>query len=150
MLPLFFYFRLPGVPRDYFGLRRRHKESLMSIFKILRRFLPNWECIQGNDFQVILLNNQVHYFIETVFIICEKQLYRLIAVHHDRLLFDRTYPSLRGAKIAFHKFFKVRAYREKVKAYWSPAYKPDLQWWAQKTQNLGNKQHENANRIPLR
>ena len=85
---------------------------------------------------ISMLINSVLYFIECVFIIRTKDKFRLVALHHGRVLFDRYYPTERGCKIAFHKLFKEKAWNEEVNADWSHFYGPDKLWLEEKMSPL--------------
>jgi hypothetical protein len=74
------------------------------------------------------LINSIYYFIESVFIIAEKQGYRLVAIHQGKLLTDQTYKTVKGARIAFLKMWSYKAWKEGVKAKWSHFYPPDPKW----------------------
>ena len=76
----------------------------------------------GNN-GLLLLINPAYYFLECVYILYQKGNYRLIVLHNNRVLTYRSYSTLRGAKIAFQKIYKNKAWKEGVKASWTP---PDL------------------------
>ena len=80
------------------------------------------------------LVNSIYYFIESVFIIAEKQGYRLVAIHQGNLLTDQTYKTAKGARIAFLKFWSYRVWRDGVKPKWSHFYPPDPKWLEKKFQ----------------
>jgi hypothetical protein len=52
--------------------------------------------------------------------------------HNGKILYDKVYKTLRGAKIAFSKLFNHRGWKEHLKAEWSIFYKPDP-WWLKKS-----------------
>jgi hypothetical protein len=60
--------------------------------------------------------------------------YRLVVLHNNKLLYDRFYNSIRGAKIAFQKLFKSKAWFEDVKAIWTIFYPPEKPWLVEKLQ----------------
>lgn len=76
------------------------------------------------------LINSIYYFIEYVFILKKGSGYRLFALHNRRVLIDKTYQTMRGAKIAFGKSYP----NEGIKAEWSDLYPPDPPWLEQKLQ----------------
>lgn len=55
--------------------------------------------------------------------------YRLVVSNRNRVFFDKIYPTLRGAKIAFGKFFSSRSFRKQPGAQWSSAYVPEKKEW---------------------
>ena len=78
--------------------------------------------------EMSILLNSAYYFLEHVFILCQDDSYRLVVLHHNRLLLDRNYRSIRGARIAFQKLFRHKAWKEDVKSMWSHCYPPDDDW----------------------
>ena len=77
------------------------------------------------------LLNSVFYYIGTCFILklnTTDEAYRLLAIHGKKVLADRNYPTLRGARIAFSKQFKNDAWRDDVVSEWSHFYPPDREW----------------------
>lgn len=82
--------------------------------------------------QVIIsrLVNSFLYSIRTCFIMKnpEEESFRLLAIHEKRILADKSFRTVRGAKIFFFKKFKNRAWRKDVDAEWSYFYPPDLDW----------------------
>jgi hypothetical protein len=82
----------------------------------------------GHPEEVCTLINSIFYFVGSVYITSIHGDYRLIAKHNGRVLFDRFYPTLRGAKIAFSKLFGHRSWRENVKAEWSDFYNVESNW----------------------
>ena len=75
----------------------------------------------GNN-GLLLLINPAYYFLECVYILHKKDYYRLVVLHNSRVLTYRNYRTLRGAKIAFQKIYKNKAWKEGVKASWIPPY----------------------------
>ena len=86
--------------------------------------------ITRDKVQISRLINSIFYFIDVVFILKKDDKYRLIALHRRRELIDSTYPTFRGAKIAFSKFNKDKPWKKDVKAEWSHFYNPDKSWLA--------------------
>jgi len=68
---------------------------------------------------LLLLINPAYYFLECVYILCKKGYYQLIVLHNNRVLTDKNYRTLRGAKIAFQKIYSNKAWKEGVKADWT-------------------------------
>jgi hypothetical protein len=84
------------------------------------------------------LINSVYFFIDCVYILKSKDKYRLVALHHRRVLCDKYYSTERGCRIAFQKMFKDKAWSEEEKADWSPFYDPDKRWLEEKQSHLEN------------
>ena len=74
------------------------------------------------------LFNAVYYYLEHVFIIHSPDDYRLLVIHHNQVLLDKHYKSIRGAKIAFSRRFGHKV-SEQFRYYtWSDIYPPDNDW----------------------
>jgi hypothetical protein len=89
-----------------------------------------------NEKKISRLLNSIYYFLDCVFIIISGKDYRLVILHHDQVVMDVNYNSLRGAKIAFAKYFGERAWAEKVQSQWSHTYQPDHDWLSEKLEIL--------------
>ena len=87
------------------------------------------------DFKIILLQNAVYYSLQCVFMkkTLESENYRLIVIHNNRLQYDQTYPSQRGAKIAFTKLFGKKRWKTGGTE-WTDSYTPESEWWEEKQQ----------------
>ncbi len=90
----------------------------------------------GNSGEICILINSIFYFIGSVFIINNNGNFRLVARHNGKILMDKPYRTLRGAKIAFSKLFNYRGWKEDVKAEWSVFYVPDPQWLKEKSKGI--------------
>jgi hypothetical protein len=86
---------------------------------------------------ISMLINSIYYFIECVFILRSKNKYRLVVLQHSRVLLDRNYPTERGCRIAFARFFKNKAWDKTIKPEWSHFYDPDKDWLDEKERRLG-------------
>jgi hypothetical protein len=86
--------------------------------------------------EICVLTNSIFYFINSVFIIWTNNHYQLVANHKGKLLINRRYRSLRGAKIAFSKLFGHRGWKEDLAANWSVFYKPDARWLREKSKGF--------------
>jgi hypothetical protein len=80
------------------------------------------DTIHTGNSGLLLLINPAYYFLECVYILYQKGYYRLVVLHNNRVLTYRNYRTLRGAKIAFQKIYKDKAWKEGVKASWTPPY----------------------------
>jgi hypothetical protein len=94
------------------------------------------ETIADEDILISMLINAIHYFIECVFILQSKDKFRLVVLHQSKVLYDKYYPTERGCRIAFGKFFKDKAWSEEIKADWSHFYDPDKRWLEKKCKCL--------------
>ena len=69
-----------------------------------------------------LLTNRKHFFLNQALIVVlgreKTKRFRLIVYNDGKFLTDEHYKSIRGAKIAFTKYFKDRAYAESVIPLW--------------------------------
>ncbi|MDQ1350081.1 MAG: hypothetical protein QG657_382, partial [Acidobacteriota bacterium] len=77
---------------------------------------------------ISLLINSIYYFIDTVFIMVVRGGYRLMVIHKRKLLTDKKYRTLRGARIGFVKLWGEKAYRDDVMPLWSNFYDPVHRW----------------------
>ena len=91
---------------------------------------PTSGLVHSNQKVVISrLLNSVFYSIRTCFVMTmTDEEYRLLVIHDKKVLADRNYPTLRGARIAFSKKFKDRAWSDDVVSEWSHFYPPDRDW----------------------
>jgi hypothetical protein len=85
-----------------------------------------------NKTKISRLLNSIYYFLDCVFILISEKNYRLVILHHDQVIMDVHYNSLRGAKIAFAKYFGERAWAEDVQSQWTHTYPPDNDWISEK------------------
>jgi hypothetical protein len=83
--------------------------------------------------EISRLNNSIYYFLQYVFIMVVENGFNLRVIHNNRLELDKVFKSLRGAKMAFTKLFKEKAWKN-VQAEWSPFYDPDKYWIVEKNQ----------------
>ncbi len=81
-----------------------------------------------NEIKIQRLINSMYYGVETAFIQMGEKTYRLVGLNGETIIFDGDYRTLRGAKIAFTKFFETRAYKEGIKAEWSHTYPVEGDW----------------------
>jgi len=90
----------------------------------------------GNPGEICILLNAIFYFVNSVFIINDNGKYQLVGEHNGKLLIDKSYRTLRGAKIAFSKLFNYRGWKQDTRAEWSGFYPPDRQWIEEKLANI--------------
>ena len=62
--------------------------------------------------------------------------YRLMVIHRNKVLLDKSYKTIRGAKIAFVRSFNFRAGIQNAKPYWSVFYTPEPGWLDEKLTRL--------------
>lgn len=89
--------------------------------------------------KISMLVNSVYYFIECVYILILHDHYRLVALHNGRVLTNKTYKTIRGAKIAFSKLYRKKVWKEEIKAEWSHFYDPDADWLEEKIKDIEEK-----------
>lgn len=78
--------------------------------------------------EIILLENAVYYFIDYVLIILEQEIFRLVVIADGHKVIDKSYDTIRGAKVAFFRSFKHRARGEFSKPRWSAVFPPEKEW----------------------
>ncbi len=84
--------------------------------------------IDGKSQKISILINSVYYFFDCVFIVQSVSDYRLIIYHNGGFFFDKTFRTLRGARIAFTKLFQERCWEKNKKSEWSFFYEPGECW----------------------
>ena len=107
--------------------------------KSANKFEPTTPIYSGSaGFQVKIsyLINAVYWFIENVFIIQDENCCRLVSIHLNRLLFNKSYKNAKNARIAFTRLYKNKIWKKEIKPYWSPFYPPHPEWLKQKFSNL--------------
>jgi hypothetical protein len=82
--------------------------------------------------RICILINAVYFFLESVFIVVEKDQYRLVVIHNRKLIVDERYDTIRGAKIAFYRMYKEKACAKGLRNEWSANYEPDKRWLSRK------------------
>jgi hypothetical protein len=86
---------------------------------------------------ICVLINSYCYFLECVFVHCGESCYYLNVVHDERVVVHKKYPSLRGAKIAFTRYFKERSYSGCIKPEWTHVFPVDIAWVKRKLNKRG-------------
>jgi hypothetical protein len=87
--------------------------------------------LRRDKVEISRLINSIFYFIDVVYILKKDDTFRLIALQGGqggRVLIDKIYRTITGAKIAFTKFYQDKAWKEGVKAEWSHFYPPARPW----------------------
>ncbi len=82
--------------------------------------------------KIISLANSIHYFLRCAFIVFEEESYRLVVYRRGEIMTNENYKTVKGAKIAFLKFFSFMAHNEKVRAIWTTPYIPYKKWLEQR------------------
>ena len=98
----------------------------------IRQKIPTLTLTRREKVQISRLINSIFYFIDVVYILEKNGKFRLIALNNRRVLTDRSYPTFTGAKIAFSKLYRDKAWQKDVKAEWSHFYTPDHPWFDDK------------------
>lgn len=83
----------------------------------------------SDDGTMSLLINSAYYFIESVFILRWNDHYRLVVIHDGKMLVDSLYGTARGARVAFAKMFRDKAWSNEIKPEWSHFYEPDVSFY---------------------
>ena len=99
---------------------------------------------RNQEIEISMLLNAIHYFLDCVFIIHAHRQYRLLVFMSDNILLDQQYTSLKGAKIAFQKFYGHQACIEGINARWDE-YIPERWWIKKKMEILDRKGYIQAN-----
>ena len=99
---------------------------------------------RNREIEISMLLNAIHYFLDCVFIIHSHRKYRLLVFLSDNILLDQQYTSLKGAKIAFQKFYGPQACIKGIKARWDE-YIPESWWIKKKTEILDRKEYMQVN-----
>jgi hypothetical protein len=82
--------------------------------------------IKENSYVSILMNSYA-FFIHHAVIIVTGKCYRLLVLKNNNPLIDKTFNTLRGAKIAFSKYFKKNMRYQPAR--WTGFYQPvDPKW----------------------
>ncbi len=89
---------------------------------------------QEQTLEISILINAIFYFIERVFIIKnpEREGCRLVVMQNRRVKVYEDYETVRGARIAFNRMFKRKAWKSGIKPDWSHFFDPDEQWLDEK------------------
>jgi hypothetical protein len=84
------------------------------------------------EVEICVLINSFCYFLECVFVHYGDNSYYLSVVHDKRVVIHKKYPSLRGAKIAFTRYFKARSYSDCIRAQWTHLFPTEGSWVQEK------------------
>lgn len=80
------------------------------------------------DTKISILISSIYYFLDFVFIISEENCFRLVVMHNKQLITNRTYKTVKAAKIAFSRLYGSKAWKEGLKPNWSVFYHPAVEW----------------------
>jgi len=72
----------------------------------------------GVSNEITQLLNSFHYYLSHVYIVVKDGKYRLVVLRHNKVLTDRHYKTLEGAKIAFSRMYGNQAWKAEIKPYW--------------------------------
>ena len=113
-----------------------YQYSRSQVFPIKKQYKPvsqdSFQGINSLSPTLMILINSVYYFLECVYIMKQKDHYQLVVIHNSRVLTYRDYKTPKGAKIAFQKLYREKAWKEGVKADWTHPYKVDHHWLKEK------------------
>ena len=73
---------------------------------------------------ITLLSNSAHYFLESVFIVVYPDCCRLVVYLKGKRLTDKSYDSMKGARIAFARIYRDNAFSNDVFPEWTHYYNP--------------------------
>lgn len=85
---------------------------------------------------ISILVNSFKYFLEHAFIISYEGSYRLLVIHRWRLMTDRCYKTLKGARIAFLKLYSERRWKDQDEPEWSSFYNPGIEHFNPQTSKI--------------
>ena len=74
--------------------------------------------------EVATLENTFKYFLERVLIIRYDDYCRLLVVHQNKVLIDKEYKTVVGAKIAFARLYNPQRFNRSDKPMWGGFYNP--------------------------
>ncbi len=87
---------------------------------------------QSNDREqlvgLLLMLNSNYWFVRFAAIIPEGDKFRLFVAHNKHTLIDELYNNIWGAKVAFTKSFKKKAWKNGLKPTWSTNFEPEQDW----------------------
>ena len=72
-----------------------------------------------------ILSNRNWFFLHHAMIFREEEHYRLFVCHNGKVLTDKMFSSLRGARIAFSKLYGEKCFNKDAKARWSVFFDGD-------------------------
>jgi hypothetical protein len=78
--------------------------------------------------KISLLVNSFLFFLDTVFILYEKDDFRLIVLHDYKVLADKFFPTLEEAKQSFLNNFKYKAYEKYSTPCWWDDHMVENEW----------------------
>ena len=104
---------------------------------------------QEQETMISMLLNAIHYYLDCALVIHSARQFRLLVFHLDRVLLDKQYTTLKGAKIAFHKIYRHQACVDGVKARWDE-YVPEGSWIEKKMAILERKKEKPVDEIRCR
>ena len=78
--------------------------------------------------KISILISSVYYFLDFVFIMAERDCFRLVVIHNRRLLTYKKYKTVKSAKIGFSRLYSHKAWKEGLKPNWSVFYNPTTEW----------------------
>jgi hypothetical protein len=91
--------------------------------------------------QISVATNAHHFFLHSVIIIKEGEHKFRLVVRSRNNVSSFTYEKLRGARIAFSRYFQYLAYQDGIKAEWTAPFYPDPKFMKQF--KLSNEQGRN-------
>ena len=79
---------------------------------------PSNNTFSNSQHGIYELMNTIEYFLNAVWIEQKNNRFRLVVISQNRVLTDRVYATLLGAKVAFARRYNSKAWKLGVKARW--------------------------------
>jgi hypothetical protein len=129
------YYRSACEAKIAFLKKWGHRAVHVGVYPIWSHFYPpgkSWlnvwySSITQRRFISLLVNSQ-YYFIETAFIMIEKEGYRLVVIHRGVLLSDDICETVEEAKQRFMELHGCKVLKDNIKTEWSFFYPLDPDW----------------------
>lgn len=103
-----------------------YKEVNMEKRKPAQRSVSVQTNEQGTKISILI--SSVYYFLDFVFIMAERNCFRLVVIHNRQLLTYKKYETVKGAKIGFSRLYSYKVWKGGIKPNWSVFYNPTTEW----------------------
>ena len=112
----------------------------------IRKQMPDLQLLTDveakKEKKITFMINSGRYLLNYVLVVFEDDGFRLVVNQSGEIITDKTYETLRGAKIAFLKFHHFLAHNDELKPIWSHSYVPEKEWLDEKLQLKLNENKE--------
>ena len=78
--------------------------------------------------KISILISSVYYFLDYVFIMSEGDGFWLVVIHNKQCLTYKKYKTIKGARIAFTRYYNSKVWKAGIKPNWSVFYCPTVDW----------------------